>query len=370
MTDIVAPAPEHDLFIQAAAPEACGQQADTTIATYPLITPSLLLTSMLNIDSSRAQLVSSQDSSFTPPSQVDSPRAHYGIPTMRFRECDIDEVDCGGQDAYVPVYSKMAPQPCDDGGNLVRLLGQHHHRIFTHVFYSKDLTPSFRIPWICQYQATGHFMLPERITASMPSRRSRSLRMVIRSPSKVRACNQYMPSQLTTRYATACHYSQRLGNDQYQLHPQPNLPDTVSHAGYSLSKEQSVRFCPSSTHPYYFYPRFNSPPEATGYGSHTVPSSARHYGEYPVPTPRPRQVHDIHNLHSSCPGDAMSSTILPQDRGLSAPRIPTPQPISHPSPFMESIPNRKVVHIACYFCRKRKIACQRPPAGSRDSTCK
>lgn len=31
---------------------------------------------------------------------------------------------------------------------------------------------------------------------------------------------------------------------------------------------------------------------------------------------------------------------------------------------------REAVSLACYFCRKRKIACRQPPEGSPDRTCK
>ena len=31
---------------------------------------------------------------------------------------------------------------------------------------------------------------------------------------------------------------------------------------------------------------------------------------------------------------------------------------------------REAVSLACYFCRKRKIACGQPPEGSVDRTCK
>ncbi|KAI0674861.1 hypothetical protein C8Q78DRAFT_505850 [Trametes maxima] len=44
------------------------------------------------------------------------------------------------------------------------------------------------------------------------------------------------------------------------------------------------------------------------------------------------------------------------------------QPIPRPSSLIEDSP-KKPLTLACYFCRKRKIACQSPPANSVDRTC-
>ncbi|RPD59753.1 hypothetical protein L226DRAFT_428245, partial [Lentinus tigrinus ALCF2SS1-7] len=43
-------------------------------------------------------------------------------------------------------------------------------------------------------------------------------------------------------------------------------------------------------------------------------------------------------------------------------------PIPRPSSLIEDSP-KKPLTLACFFCRKRKIACQSPPAGSLDRTC-
>lgn len=52
------------------------------------------------------------------------------------------------------------------------------------------------------------------------------------------------------------------------------------------------------------------------------------------------------------------------------PTPPTPISIpSHSPPLLEDTP-KKPLTLACFFCRKRKIACGSPPPGSRDRTCK
>ncbi|KAI0821672.1 hypothetical protein BC628DRAFT_1328974 [Trametes gibbosa] len=44
------------------------------------------------------------------------------------------------------------------------------------------------------------------------------------------------------------------------------------------------------------------------------------------------------------------------------------QPIHRQTSLIEDNP-KKPLTLACYFCRKRKIACQSPPASSPDRTC-
>lgn len=50
-----------------------------------------------------------------------------------------------------------------------------------------------------------------------------------------------------------------------------------------------------------------------------------------------------------------------------------PEPISIPAPrsppLVEDMP-KKPLTLACFFCRKRKIACGSPPPGKKDRTCK
>ncbi|KAH9931174.1 uncharacterized protein BXZ73DRAFT_47396, partial [Epithele typhae] len=43
-------------------------------------------------------------------------------------------------------------------------------------------------------------------------------------------------------------------------------------------------------------------------------------------------------------------------------------PVPRPSSLVEDSP-KKPLTLACFFCRKRKIACQAPPARSPDRTC-
>ncbi|RPD78090.1 hypothetical protein L226DRAFT_282489 [Lentinus tigrinus ALCF2SS1-7] len=155
------PSPHHGLLLQtpypATAPEGCSQQADTTIAAYPLITPSLLPASALNVDVSirlpRSGLVASRDSSFTPTSQVDSPRTHYGTPTVQYQERDGDGVDCSDKNAYMQMYSKTTSQQSGDAGSADRILSCH-------------------IPWMLPYARVG-FHIPPQCTTTRVTRSRR-----------------------------------------------------------------------------------------------------------------------------------------------------------------------------------------------------
>lgn len=158
---------------------------------------------------------------------------------------------------------------------------------------------------------------------------------------------------------SACDYSQRLS--YYQDRTQLAL-DTPTHVGYSLSKAQHIRFYQPPSCPY-SYPHVQS--SGSAYGSHSLSASLRRSGY--IHAPRPQQVHDIHNLHNStCPSDDM---LPPHHRVLSIPSIPAPPSIPRPSSLIEDSP-KKPLTLACFFCRKRKIACQSPPAGSLDRSCK
>ncbi|OSC96564.1 hypothetical protein PYCCODRAFT_1378923 [Trametes coccinea BRFM310] len=86
-----------------------------------------------------------------------------------------------------------------------------------------------------------------------------------------------------------------------------------------------------------------------------------------IHAPRPQQVHDIHNLHDSTYPPGGSPGRLQSHQVLSIPTGPL-QPIPRPSSLIEDNP-KKPLTLACFFCRKRKIACQSPPANSLDRTC-
>ncbi|KAI0779568.1 hypothetical protein C8Q74DRAFT_1198991 [Fomes fomentarius] len=60
--------------------------------------------------------------------------------------------------------------------------------------------------------------------------------------------------------------------------------------------------------------------------------------------------------------------MLPSHRVLSIPSLPAPPPVTRPSSLIEDSP-KKPLTLACFFCRKRKIACQSPSANSSDRTC-
>lgn len=66
--------------------------------------------------------------------------------------------------------------------------------------------------------------------------------------------------------------------------------------------------------------------------------------------------------------DMPPPALVPTYRVLSipvAPLVPEPRPPS----LVEDSP-KKPLTLACFFCRKRKIACGSPPPGSKDRTCK
>ncbi|KAI0708952.1 hypothetical protein C8T65DRAFT_204627 [Cerioporus squamosus] len=170
------PSPHQGLLLQTpyppTAPEGCSQPADTTIAAYPLITPSLLPPSTVNVDStvhiSRSALAGSRDSSFTPGSQleVDSPRMHYGTPGMRYTTRDQDDADCGDKGTYMPMFAKATPQQPDDTGNTDRILSYH-------------------IPWMLPYALVGYRMHQQLATTRLtPSHHSKSLLIAIDFPRK------------------------------------------------------------------------------------------------------------------------------------------------------------------------------------------
>ena len=59
-----------------------------------------------------------------------------------------------------------------------------------------------------------------------------------------------------------------------------------------------------------------------------------------------------------------------------SPSIPMPTPVPNPKAGQGELKlpttkrARRKPAIACLFCRERKIACQAPPVGSADTTCK
>lgn len=86
-----------------------------------------------------------------------------------------------------------------------------------------------------------------------------------------------------------------------------------------------------------------------------------------IHAPRPQQLHDLHGLHNRTSSRTDEAGRRPYT--LTIPSVPAPPPIPRPSSLIEDSP-KKPLTLACYFCRKRKIACQSPPAHAVDRTCK
>ncbi|CDO76063.1 hypothetical protein BN946_scf184696.g15 [Trametes cinnabarina] len=124
---------------------------------------------------------------------------------------------------------------------------------------------------------------------------------------------------------------------------------------------------PHSTH--YMYPVLDSPVDAGGYPSDLrIMHSGMYLPQSVIHAPSPQQVHDIHHLYDSSYPPGVSPGRLPSHQVLSIPTGPL-QPIPRPSSMIEDSP-KKPLTLACFFCRKRKIACQSPPANALDRTCK
>ena len=163
----------------------------------------------------------------------------------------------------------------------------------------------------------------------------------------------------TSRLVGTFSYEQQAGYD-HLVHPDPH-PDP-HFSPRSLSNHTNVHFYQPPSCPY-SYPRFDPPGDGYDHASSGYQYRLIH-------APRPQQVPDIHTLHNNTypVDDGYRSGMLPH-HVLSIPNIPAPPPIPRPSSLIEDSP-KKPLTLACFFCRKRKIACQSPPASSSDRTCK
>ncbi|KAJ8489537.1 hypothetical protein ONZ51_g2864 [Trametes cubensis] len=142
---------------------------------------------------------------------------------------------------------------------------------------------------------------------------------------------------------------------------------SASHVQVRRTTSHAVRFYQPPSCPY-SYPVIDGPVlEAPGYSSDPLSVSSHLYPHSVIHAPRPQQLHDIHTLHdSTClPGESQGR--FPSHHVLSIPNGPM-HPIPRPSSLIEDNP-KKPLTLACFFCRKRKIACQSPPANSPDRTC-
>ncbi len=160
-----------------------------------------------------------------------------------------------------------------------------------------------------------------------------------------------------------CVYEQQTGYEHYQPHPQPHL-GTHYAAGPGRSQQHNVHFHQPSSCPY-SYPRFDTPRQGS-YGTSPVSPS---FGYSVIHAPRPQQVTDLLTLNNGTGHHMDDSSMLPTHRILSIPSLPAPPPVTRPSSLIEDSP-KKPLTLACFFCRKRKIACQSPSANSSDRTCK
>ena len=162
------------------------------------------------------------------------------------------------------------------------------------------------------------------------------------------------PRFLNSVLSTGSAYELQLAYGSYPPYPQP-LPDAhfVPHMHYGSHFPQAD----GCTYPYSYLDH------DPGYGH-----SSGHFSH--IHAPRPQQIHDIHGLHSNtCPSDDAGAMRRGSHHILSIPSVPAPPPIPRPSSLIEDSP-KKPLTLACYFCRKRKIACQSPPANAVDRTCK
>ncbi|OJT06973.1 hypothetical protein TRAPUB_2174 [Trametes pubescens] len=127
----------------------------------------------------------------------------------------------------------------------------------------------------------------------------------------------------------------------------------------------SVRFYKPPSCPY-SYPLVDGPLDGPGaYSSDAL--SALGYPHSVIHAPRPQQLHGLHSLHGGPCSAEDAPALVPAHQVLSIPNGPM-QPIPRPSSLIEDNP-KKPLTLACFFCRKRKIACQSPPASSPDRTC-
>ncbi|KAI0935452.1 hypothetical protein AcV7_003881 [Taiwanofungus camphoratus] len=115
----------------------------------------------------------------------------------------------------------------------------------------------------------------------------------------------------------------------------------------------------------YVYPRFNNVPSIP-----VLPHSDLFHGHIHAPQPHTGRVMPIDNAGyiDEDEDDMPPPALVPTYRVLSipvAPLVPEPRPPS----LVEDSP-KKPLTLACFFCRKRKIACGSPPPGSKDRTCK
>lgn len=108
----------------------------------------------------------------------------------------------------------------------------------------------------------------------------------------------------------------------------------------------------------YVYPSFD-------HMSHPSASISSQSSPPPIHAPQPYVPQALHVNQGPYEDDLPS---IPAYRVLSIPLAPpVPAP---PAPSVVEDTPKKPLTLACFFCRKRKIACGSPPPGRKDRTCK
>ena len=171
----------------------------------------------------------------------------------------------------------------------------------------------------------------------------------------------------------ATHASQLLAHDirEHGLQYGSTLADSVRSEA-SLSPGSSHGHAMVSTlprHDRYVYPSFDYSPSPS--------PSSQHPPSIHAPQPksmRPVPISMQHQHDYRGGGDDVGPPSVPLPPPYQVLSIPTAPPPPPPAPLRHSAPvedtPKKPLTLACFFCRKRKIACGSPPPGKKDRTCK
>lgn len=305
---------------------------------------------------------------------VDLPRAQYSPLRSQYPDYDTCDTERGEKAEYAPMYTKTGAQHLNLTCDTVRITQGWCQDGPTNRTTQNPSYPSPDLPLHRAYTSLDSRTLVD--SASYVSRPYYDDGYTS-SPIDDSAYSDRYTSEGTSDKLIQCvpfitHASTGYASDaqpvygQYRSALHPHLDNHyVSGLGRAHPK---VRFYQPPACPY-SYPRIEPPGEESAYRSSPIISSTTPYGFPIIHAPRPQQIPDIHTLHSStCPLDDVSRIGATQ-RILSIPSIPAPPPIPRPSSLIEDSP-KKPLTLACFFCRKRKIACQSPPSSSPDRTCK
>lgn len=107
--------------------------------------------------------------------------------------------------------------------------------------------------------------------------------------------------------------------------------------------------------------------EENGQQSHPTPLPSPLLSPYSDCCEPPRTSRAVRSVRSKNRYSPMKVEVPSQKRKSTKKRASFPPDDEEPK---KSKKRREAVSLACYFCRKRKIACRQPPPGSLDRTCK